>query len=379
MLKSTLTLYLLSFLSLTLTACGDGGLSVQTGEAREAKETKKFPETRNVYKWPFAQNSIWNTPIGSDAEYVPAGIQPALTRTLRADQDVIILSPDAPLTPVYKNNVGWRKGDPGGRCRREGEKLVDLPIPLDFVANHGSSVPNMAAAILKPDGRTLYQTQPFHRCQAGEYATSKHVFPEADIYGGGILGAHGGSGLSSIGGTIRLGELVPNGVIRHALKVNIYGGKNISYTEDDTPGYRWPAIRADKRAKRDYHGVVPELEMGALLALKPDFDLNSLQTEPGRILARAFIDYGGYVADHTGWDIYAITTQLSPEGRVLDEFKNHWGYTFNQNGVDNPWAQDIRTIFTNLHVVDNNTPETPGGGGTPRQPLAPPFAEAESE
>jgi hypothetical protein len=32
-------------------------------------------------------------------------------------------------------------------------------------------------------------------------------------------------------------------------------------------------------------------------------------------------------------------------------------------------------IFTNLHVVDNNGPGSIGGGGTPCQPLAPPFED----
>ena len=335
----------------------------------------KFPSERDVYQWPFAQDSIWNMPIGSNAEYVPAGIPAATQRGMTEDQDVIILTPDAPLTPVYRNNVGWKKLGSGARCEIQGDKIVELPIPPDFVANHGSGTPNMAAAILQADGRTLYQTQPFHRCQAGEYATSQYTFPSADIYGDGTKGAHGGSALSSIGGTIRLEELVPGGVIRHALKVNLYGKKHLSYTQDDTPGYRWPAIKADTRAKENYRGSVPELEMGALLALKPDFDLNSLKTEPGRIIARAFMDYGGYVVDDTGWDVYALATELSPEGRVVEEFQGQWGYRFANKDLEHPWSEDMRKIFTNLHVVNNNSPETKGGGGEPRQPLAPPFAD----
>jgi hypothetical protein len=37
-----------------------------------------FSTSRDPLKWPFSQNSIWNTPIGSDAEYLPADI-PAVT------------------------------------------------------------------------------------------------------------------------------------------------------------------------------------------------------------------------------------------------------------------------------------------------------------
>ena len=105
------------------------------------------PQTRNPLLWPFAQESIWNMPIGDGAVYTFANVQPSTRRGLTVDEDILILEPDAPLTPIYLNNVAWESSDEG---------------------------------------------------------------------------AHGGSGLSSIGGTIRLGELVPGGVIRHALKINPY-------------------------------------------------------------------------------------------------------------------------------------------------------------
>ena len=46
-------------------------------------------------------------------------------------------------------------------------------------------------------------------------------FPNvSDIFGDGALGAHGGSGLSGFGGSVRAGELLPaTGPIRHALKL----------------------------------------------------------------------------------------------------------------------------------------------------------------
>jgi len=57
---------------------------------------------------------------------------------------------------------------------------------------------------------------------------SQYVFDDQDIYGSGMVGAHGGSGLSAIGGALRCGELTPtSGAIRHALKMNLFGRKNI--------------------------------------------------------------------------------------------------------------------------------------------------------
>lgn len=58
---------------------------------------------------------------------------------------------------------------------------------------------------------TIRQNQPFTRAPGWPFATSAHVYPEDNlITGEGIKGAHGGSGMSSLGGTIRLGELLPD-------------------------------------------------------------------------------------------------------------------------------------------------------------------------
>ena len=156
--------------------------------------------------------------------------------------------------------------------------------------------------------------------------------------------------------------------------------KNIYYDEE-TKGYRWPAKAADATAAERYYAdrsypVVKDCRMGALLALPAGMDLDSLQlnTEPARILAQAFQDYGAYLVDATGWNVYAIITEWGPDGRFMDEFEKNWGFPMVDSSASSPWKQDMDKIFSNLHVVTNNTAETPGGGGTPRQPLAPPLA-----
>jgi hypothetical protein len=327
---------------------------------------------RDPRLWPFASDSIWNMPIGSEAKYVPAGISAATNRGMTVDEDIIILTPDAPITPVYENHADWNRG--ADRCRIDGPKIADVPIPKDFVTVPWRGVtPNQAAAVLLPDGRTLHQSQPFTRCEAGTNALTHYVSKDVDLYSDGIEGAHGGSMLSSIGGTIRLGELVPGGVIRHALKINLFCAKNITRNDDSTPGYRWPCRVDYACADGRCGGTNRALEMGALLALKPDFDFASLETEPARILARAFTDYGAYVVDDTAWDVYALETEWGSAGRVLDEFKKVWGFDFEEEDLNTPWSKDMRTIFTNLCVIDNNAPGRVGGGGTPRRPPAPPL------
>lgn len=120
--------------------------------------------------------------------------------------------------------------------------------------------------------------------------------------------------------------------------------------------------------------------MGALLALPPWMDIGKMkfETEPARILAQAFQDYGAYVVDDTAWDVYAIITEWGPSGRVKDEFKEAWGFEFDPASRDTPWARDMDRIFTNLHVVVNNGPDRIGGGGEPRAPQAAPLQEIDN-
>src|SRR5207244_1831242 len=132
------------------------------------------------------------------------------------------------------------------------------------------TTPNYATAILGADGHTLYQGQPSARCTVGGTATIDWFQSAEDLYGTGATGAHGGSMLSSLGGTIRLGELVPGGRIPHALKVNLdgvnfFGGNG---------AFRWPAISKDSCAPGCYTGSNPAMMMGSLLALKPDFNMS---------------------------------------------------------------------------------------------------------
>lgn len=323
---------------------------------------------------PFASTSPWNYPIGDGAVYVDAELKRSPVFGVFVEEEVLILRPDAPLTAVFESHADWKKG--ADRSKIDGPEITQLPVPTDFVTtNYVASTPNHAAAVLMADGRTLHNSQPFHRGKAGGPATSHYVFPETDMYGDGMGGAHGGSGLSALGGTIRLGELVPGGEINHTLKIVMHS-KWFAYQKDGTPGYRWPATKADGHASRwTYKGDLAALEMGALFALKPDFDIESLQTEPGKILARAFRDYGAYLCDTAGWDAYYLSTEWSPEGRVIDEFEAAWGYSYVMKDLTHPWSQDFARIIEALHVIDNNGPTSIGGGGVPRKPLSPPLRE----
>lgn len=356
---------------LSIVFCGHFALVAQKNETT----------TRDARKWPFSQTSIWNMPIGSEAKYVHAHIERAMAAGMTIDEDYIVMNPEAPLMDIAQNFAGWNSKK--NRCEVEGKVIFSAPIPQTYIVSPETwdgTTPNAGLAVLMPDGRTIKQTQPFAHCTAGKPATSQYVFPDVDIYGDGYYGAHGGSGLSAIGGALRLGELTPtSGPIRHALKVNIYAKKNVYY-DDQTRGYRWPAKAADGYAKGNYYTqrsleTVKACLMGALLALPVGMNLDSLgfETRPARILAEAFQSYGAYLVDDTAWDVYAIMTEWGPEGRFDEDFKKNWGFSMKASEKNSPWARDMDRLFMNLHVVDNNTPATIGGGGKPLKPLAPEF------
>src|SRR6266705_3260112 len=306
--------------------------------------------------WPFSRDSIWNLPIGANAVYVPGNIKKPSASGMTTDVDVLILTPNAPVTDVWENSDAWSGGS---RCNPQGGILFSAPIPTDFVVpgagsgNPDGTTPNYSTAILAADGHTLIQGQPMARCTAGENATMWWYQEKEDLLGTGNSGAHGGSMLSSLGGVIRLGELVPGGTIRHALKVNLFGKDNY-YTGSGS--FRWPATTADGCAPGCYGGSVPALRMGSLLALPPSSDVNSmgLETgEPAKILAHAFQDYGAYTVDDAAWSVYAVATEYSPSGKVDDEFGAAWNFTISPASRDVPWARDMDRIFGALAVVDN--------------------------
>jgi hypothetical protein len=376
-------LYLLLFFFIT--SCGTKSAEKDFDKnSGQIAETKVESGTRNPLIWPFAQNSIWNMPIGSKAVYVHARLEKATQAGMTIDEDYIVMQPDAQLVNIYENYAGWDKTK--NRCEIQGTLLFSAPIPKTFLvdpATWDGLTPNAGLAVLMPDKRTIRQTQPFAFCDPLKGATSQYVFENQDIYGPGMYGAHGASGLSAIGGALRVGELTPtSGPIRHALKVNLYGRKNIYY-DSKTKGYRWPAVKADGYAADNYGKervlpLVSACRMGALLALPAKMNLDSLafETQPARILAEAFQNYGAYLVDDTAWDVYAIVTEWGPNGRFTDEFKKNWGFSMAQSNKNSPWSRDMDKIFLNLYVIDNNSSSSIGGGGIPRLPLAPVFEMA---
>lgn len=326
---------------------------------------------RDKFKQPFARDSIWNWPIGSGATRVSAGITSQVNGIFQ-DPNIIIQTPNEPLVNVELNNDGWNTNPAtggGDRCADEGATQFAAPIPASYIipGQSQNNTPNNSASILMPDGRTIKQTQPLTHCTTGGPWTTKSTFgPDVDIYGQGEGGSHGGSHLSSIGGTIRLGELVPGGKIPHALAISVHG----SLLSSTTGGFRWPATTADQFYATEYTSSNSAMKMGTLLALPTNFNVAGLSTEPGRILAQAFKDYGGYIVDTVG-NVYSFNIEQNPIlGDVEDQFAQAppvgFGYAFSCWGrcTNDLWEADIDSIMLALEVINNNTSTSKGGGGS---------------
>ena len=332
-------------------------------------------------------------PIGSNAVYLPAGIKANSNTQWRPDQDIIVMKPKARMTKIYYSTAGWGGGN---RCAAtEKTPRFSVPIPDSFVI--GNENTNASAAFVDSNGRTVKQCQPFARCNPRDSGTSMFFFDKPVTSHGvlydfhdmdirdstGEIGGHWGSKLSDLGGTIRVGEFTA-GVIRHAMKVNLSSHLYYYYdfqcpgSNKDSCSFRWPAISVDHYAydltsPNWYAGTNKNFIMGALLALKPTFNLDTLKTMPGKILAKALQDYGTYVVDDAACDCWAFALERGPDGNVVDEVQKTYNVKmFLTPHTDNFW-KDMAIVFENLQIISNNGPNNIGGGGTPRQPLAPPF------
>jgi hypothetical protein len=333
--------------------------------------------TRDPLKQPFASNSIWNMPIGSGAQFVAANLQTNFGSGAgmpQIDDEHIIMKPTAPLTKINYSSAGWSGAN---RCNATGSELVSVPMPANFIVPNAGT--NASAAFLAADQRSIIQTQPLARCTAGAAATSYIKFPSVDIKGDGIAGSHGGSGMSAIGGSIRVGELRPGSQgPKHALKVNVYAKQALYKCSTAKDCYRWPATTADSYAV-GFYGTVSgntnsAMKMGALLAIPGTKDISTLglETEPGKQLAWTLQNYGAYVVDDTWGPNFAINAETGPDGSIRTQVKADYNIdieTWNPGG--SAWSRDIQRLMQALYVVNNNSATSIGGGGTPRQPLAP--------
>jgi len=416
------------------------------------------PPCRDRFLEPFSAASIWNTAIGSEAAFAPArlfteGDPRGLPGNFHNDQDFIVRgSPSDPLTD-WINQGDWG-ADEGGKCAVQKGSRSGLPcgggaektlhgqldgcvaqirLPRNWTSasdcdgapsssgdncrSAADQVNNNAMALLLADNVTLVQMQPVYRC--GFYPSPllarwgnvtdggpQRFANVTSILGDGTGGAHGGSGLSSIGGSVRLGELAPGAPpIAHALKIELgnwwyYGSSQLNPKTADNGGrsqYVWPATGSNagytNGSSGSYTGTNPHVAPGALLAIPAaNAAAVNVTTTVGGALKQAMVDYGAYIVDGSGRGpnndpLHRNLVAICMDAEVNAEMRN---YGFNMaypNGTRNPALDptqtpaqndlydDLLRIFQALHAVTNNGPDSIGGGGTPRRPTKGPICE----
>lgn len=335
---------------------------VVVGLLATATSAAAAPPCRDRFLEPFSADSIWNTAIGSKAKFHPAnlfvkGDYRGLPGNFHNDQDFIVHNkPSDPITDWInqgswgrvKNHCAINKAHRSGVACGDNETLLDgcvarIRLPRDWTSasdcdggaptSSGAncrSKPNQsnnnAMALLLEDNETLVQMQPAYRCGfhpaplLARWGNATDGGPQrfpnvSSIFGAGTYGAHGGSGLSSLGGSVRLGELLPgSGPIAHALKLELsnwyyYGAKRLNPRTPFNRGatqYVWPATGSNQGfcnfcATGTYNGTNRYVAPGALLAI-PAANAASVATTTviGGKIKQALVDYGGYLVDGTG-------------------------------------------------------------------------------
>lgn len=330
---------------------------------------------------PYHNGSIWNTPLGDACVEKPAGLPVAFNYAGKVSIDEILLAldPSAPVRPLSNGRM------------IEGKEQQELPagnkLPADAACRiadditHPGNWNGIFAGLHATDDTLAYTGQPLNRPTAvhdpqmyrsgGNYPTGVRGLD--DLRGDGRRGSHGGGQCGGIGGTIRAWEydaaLGGGYKIDHRLALNVDSKVCLSQAGG---GFRWPAYRADAeafdpagegfygRTGQGYDGMV----MGSLLALPHGYDLSWITDPLVFSIGTALHNYGAHLVDSTGGTRprYAFSCEANREAAWLDR------------PIDG-FHKPLMRLITSLVLIDDCTPETPGGSGSPRttppRPLAP--------
>ncbi len=286
---------------------------------------------RDARRWPFASSSPWNTPIGASAQFASSTADPRygdLTDAYVAinaqtwSMSTYVASTSDPVRTVTSHAGTWQYRIPDNAVAAG---PADGDRHLLVIDSTGSYVDECWLATKQADS---------------SWWCEYHV--RNDLRGSGVLDggvrAYGGSALA---GLIRTWE-IQQGKIGHALAMAVP-------RRDMKHGPVWPASSEDGNAI--YGGSLP---MGSLVAIPRSVDLSSLGlSSGGLVIATAMRDFGAYLVDAS--ENFTLFAEPSAEG-ILSGAR-----------------ADLDKIRAQLRVVTNNSPSTPGGGGTPIAASAPAF------
>ena len=263
------------------------------------------------YSRPFADQSIWNTPIGDDPEIDPDSdvmiarfvqvhdTQGGIDISVRHDSvPVYIADADTPRVTVTLTDV-----------YAIADEITNVPLPDEALPDCGFDT---LLGAYDPETGIFYEFWRARKLDDGSWQAASGNSIDASsgsgIYpGNGVDSSDGirASGYSLLGGMIWPHELQA-GVIDHAIA--------FYYFPTRTGGPVPPAVASD--------GAVDDpaaLPIGAHLQLDPDLDLDALGLDPWeRTIAEALQVYGMFCADTGGGIGLSMLHAYSFEGNPYD-------------------------------------------------------------
>lgn len=320
--------------------------------------------TRQAADQPFADTSIWNTPLGRGAVF--QSDTAAETAMIHSDDvgyhsgsyawiavgafGVYRAKESDPLVRWTFERRSATAAWPAGGAMTNGSIDLRTPSSVQFLGGSDGH-----AVLIDPTGQVAYEAW-IGKWDSAHRTIHANYLVRVDLKGSGIASGEGrsegirGFGGSLLGGLVRCEEL-RRGEIPHAVAM-VFSTTMLRKSPTMAGQKVWPASMSDGGGKNNYTGLVP---MGALIGIRPDVDIASLGlTREGAALARAYQRFGGYVVDASvGSETLAVTETGCDKAATSNLFK------------------DVRKVRDKLVRVLNNSPKTVGGSGK-RVASAPP-------
>lgn len=334
----------------TLAAGADTKLSVDEGTVRfvpnggsaqmlgAGKSAAATVAARDPIHQPFASDSQWNRSLGSGAKFEAlAGVDASRGAHVETREWSV---------PIFVA----RAGDPQRRLVYRSLRTEAGRVRVDPSALLTGRDDNFLA-LVDENLSTVWEMYGTSLDESGAILSADITPVNLRGSGWGLEGVNH-AGASILGGLIRKGEL-RHGTIPHALAVQVPAA-----VVNKTGGpFEWPSHRGLSSWHR--YGTNGNVRLGTLLAIPPDVDLAALKLSPSaRAVARALQDYGAYV-------IGTFNGGMKPFVFVAESACNE--------DVSESVIAEVSRLAPLLRRVSNNSAQSVGGGGTPRQPAPPPL------
>jgi hypothetical protein len=295
---------------------------------------------------PFEKESAHHRPIGNDAVFADRN-DPSTISLLKADFGNIN-SNNGWGTNVYQSTVA----DPLKTVTQAGPYNHGLPVTLRVPEGANNADKSDSGVVIVDSGTGI--AHEFYQWRWNDGEPTAGIYRQWDTKGlghsqpGGPRVGTSASGVAGMFGLLRGHEVnTPGYKIEHALQISLdaKGACGMMVKNQVV----WPAASTDGFCTRNPRLCQGNISYGALLALPPEVNIESLGlSEPGNRLAEALKNYGTYVIDNS--QCPAFRGDQNIDGSVKQSLIN-----------------DMRKIYPLLRMVLNNSAgQTASGGGTPR-------------